>query len=81
MQQRVLPSEGNEVRQDERSGFGAFHSTGEVGELSSRGPDGGKGKPSQRTVGGQHGRNTEFEYHVTATTTDSGVTLHRQSLT
>jgi hypothetical protein len=46
-QEQVPPSEATEVRRDGHSGFGAFHSTGEVGELAFRGSDGGKGRPSQ----------------------------------
>ena len=70
-QPQVPPSEGNEVRWEGRWDVGVFRSTDEAGELASRGPGGGKGRPSWGTVGGKHGGNTESRSHVYATPTDS----------
>ncbi len=70
--QQVPPSEGNEVRREGRWEVGVFRSTGEAGEPASRGPGGGKGRPSWGTVGGKHGGDIEPRNRVNATTTDSG---------
>ena len=67
----VSPSEGNEVRRDERQGVGAFHSNVEAGELTE-GPRGVKGTPFQLTVGGKHGGCIGTRGRVHETTTDSG---------
>ncbi len=75
--QQVPPSEGNEARRDGRVEVGAFHSTVEAGELASRGPGRGKGRPSWGPVGGKHGGNTESRNRVSATTTDRGAAATR----
>src|SRR5207244_4051269 len=68
----VPPSEGNGARRDKRQGIGALPSTVEAGEPNPRGPGGGKGAPSHRTVGGKHGGCSGTRNRVNATTTDSG---------
>ena len=67
----VRPSEGNEARAEGRQGVGASHSTGEAGELSPRGPGGGKGMPNHGTVERQHDERTEAHKRVNETATDS----------
>ena len=49
----VLPNEGNEVRQEERWGFGATHSTGEAGEPAQRDPAEGRGCRDKGPQGGK----------------------------
>src|SRR5207247_10740426 len=70
---RYRVREGNEAGRDGRSGVGAFRSTDEAGELASRGPGGGKGRPSHRTVGGKHDRGIGTGDRVNATSTDRGI--------
>ena len=61
----VPPSEGNEVRRDERSGVAARHSTWEAGEPGPPGPCGGKGVPSH---GALDGNRTGAQYPGTLST-------------
>src|ERR1019366_9385616 len=61
----------NEAGRDGRPGIGALHSTGEAGELVSRGPGGGKGAPRRGSVAGQQGGGIGLHTAVHETTTGS----------
>jgi hypothetical protein len=85
---QVPPSEGNEVRWDGCREVGVFRSTVEAGELASREPGGGKGRPSWRPVAGTPGGNSASHHQVNVTTTDSdpvddelGTSLRNSNLT
>ena len=59
------------MRWDGCRDVGVFRSTVEAGELASREPGGGKGRPSWGTVAGKPGGNSVSHHQVHVTTTDS----------
>jgi len=59
------------VRWDGCKEVGVFRSTAEAGELASREPGGGKGRPSWGPVAGKPGGNSVSHNQVHVTTTDS----------
>lgn len=52
-QPKVSLWEGNGLKREGETVFGAFHSTDEIGELNPSGPGGGKGKPTSSILLGE----------------------------